>query len=92
MIILCDDTSDKLIPYRFVDKTSKETYLIEYQMAGWLLILRVTARLEESPGSTQNRVADNVRRSQLTKAGFRESATEIIPPLGKLEGKGEMGR
>ena len=43
-------------------------------------------------GLLTNRVADNVRRGQLIKTGFRESATEIIPPLGKLEGKGEMGR
>jgi hypothetical protein len=65
---------------------------MEHQMAGWLLILQDTCKLEESPGSTQNRVADNVRRGQLTKAGFRESATEIIPLSRKLEGKGEMGR
>jgi hypothetical protein len=35
-------------------------------------------------GLHTNRVADNVRRGQLTKAGFRESATEMIPPWRKL--------
>jgi hypothetical protein len=31
-------------------------------------------------GLHTSRVTDNVRRGQLIKADFRESATEIIPP------------